>query len=366
MSGTIISFGFQSCNVPARSSLINRSFCATFLLLIDLLTEVIEGKNMAHSQFAFLVNPYSGAGQGEKVARTLMRLLPKHPFPERRPVVLMVNEISSEKLREIVLNSEVVFVIGGDGTVSRLIGHIIEAQAAPIFGLIPIGTSNDLARALGGRLDADYQKEDVLFKTIDRLLASQPRTLDVFRVNDSLFFINYFSIGFDAAIVGDFEKARNRRWFRLFPKARIVNNITYFMMGLKNIGFRLAPPITISIEYKGAEQRLNFRNALRAIIATNLPVYAGGTRINPGGQFDDGIFELTIVESLYQYVVIIATRFISFLRLPRSLRQYQAERARIQIQAPASCQIDGEHRREERLLRSTLEIAHGGRIRILV
>jgi diacylglycerol kinase (ATP) len=325
-----------------------------------------ERKNMAHLRLAFLVNPFSGAGQGEKVARILIRMLPEHPVMGGQSAVFMVNEISPEKLREIVSGSELVFVVGGDGTVSRLIGHIIEAQAAPILGLIPIGTSNDLARALGGRLDANYEKQDVLLKTVERLVSARPVDLDVFQINDSLFFTNYFSIGFDAVIVSDFEKTRNRRWFRLFPKATVVNNIAYFMLGLKNVGFHLVPPVTITIEYEGREQRLIFENTLRAVIATNLPVYAGGTRINPEGQFDDGIFELTVIESLYQYVVIIATRFIPFLRLPRSIRQYRAERAQIHIQAPASCQIDGEHRSDDQLLRSKLEIAYSGRIRILV
>jgi len=321
---------------------------------------------MPQLQFAFLVNPFSGAGQGEKLARMLVRTLQKHPLIGQQPVVFMVNEISPEKLREIILGAQRLFVVGGDGTISRLIGRIIEFQASPIIGLIPVGTSNDLARALGGRLNVDYESEDVLLKTVDRLLTAHPVNLDTFQVNDSLFFINYFSIGFDAMVVGEFEKTRNRRWFRLFPKAKIVNNISYFLLGLKNAGFHLAPSTTISIEYKGKEQRLIFTKELRAVIATNLPVYAGGTRINPDGRIDDGIFELTVIESLFQYVAIIATRFIPFLRLPRSLRQYHAERAQIEIQAKAACQIDGEHRSDEQLLRSKLKIAHSGRIQVIV
>ena len=42
-----------------------------------------------------------------------------------------------------------VFVMGGDGTVNEGISSLAELDYRPTFGFFPLGTVNDLARALG-------------------------------------------------------------------------------------------------------------------------------------------------------------------------------------------------------------------------
>ncbi|RJP17531.1 MAG: hypothetical protein C4520_16335 [Candidatus Abyssobacteria bacterium SURF_5] len=325
------------------------------------------GVEIMQRKYAFIVNPASGAGEGAQIAAMLMRIVKDHPrLGEGEAAVFTVDRLSEDEMISLISESEMLIAVGGDGTVSQLISRMMQSKRTPALGVVPVGTSNDLARALGAPLRADFTDDRVLRATIDRLLSARPILLDILAINGRFFFCNYFSMGFDAIIVSDFAQMRKSRWIRLLPRGRFVNNLIYFLMGVKNAGFRLSPPVVVSIEYSGAEKRLTFDQPVRAVIVTNLPVYAGGTRINPGARLDDGRFEITVVETLFQFIIVILTRFLRFLTLPRGIVQVRAERAEIQLHGPAPCQIDGEAAFDALSADHLLKITRWGSIRIAV
>lgn len=79
-----------------------------------------------------------------------------------------------------------VFVMGGDGTVNEGINGIAEQEYRPKFGFIPLGTVNDLARALNIPLDPEEAIENINFDTLT--------PLDIGKVNDK-YFMNIVGVG---------------------------------------------------------------------------------------------------------------------------------------------------------------------------
>ena len=298
---------------------------------------------MRHPEYLFIVNPLSGAGKGEMIGKLLSSILPEHPvLKEGAGQVLIANALARDALTELLSKVEVVIAVGGDGTVSHLLPHMLGCAPPPAIGMIPLGTSNDLARALGISVRDDYTDERVLRKTIDRILSAKHEKLDVLCVNEKMFFCNYFSIGLDAAIVGDFDNVRKARWVKLLPSGRLTNNFLYFLMGLKNAGFYLEPPIEILCGERGEEHRIRIDTRIRAIIISNLPFYAGGCHICPDARKDDALFEVTIIRKTYHYLMLIATRFLPFLSIPRAATQYRTQKALIRSSFRSPHQIDGE------------------------
>ena len=59
-----------------------------------------------------------------------------------------------------------VFVMGGDGTVSEGISGLAQQEFRPNFGFFPLGTVNDLARALGISLDPETAIEELDFSAL--------------------------------------------------------------------------------------------------------------------------------------------------------------------------------------------------------
>jgi diacylglycerol kinase (ATP) len=55
----------------------------------------------------------------------------------------------AEELGSAASEAEVVVAAGGDGTVSRTVGALRDRLEEVVFGVVPMGTGNDLARTLG-------------------------------------------------------------------------------------------------------------------------------------------------------------------------------------------------------------------------
>jgi diacylglycerol kinase family enzyme len=317
-------------------------------------------------RYIFIVNPASGAGKGEIIAGLLRKLLPAHPrLGGGMAEVVLTGGVDASELSEKLSRADVAVAVGGDGTVSHLLPHLLACERPPAVGLIPLGTSNDLARTLGASMTDKYTSEDVLLAALDRLLSAREEKLDVFRVNDDLLFCNYFSVGFDAAIVRDFDSFRGSRWVKSLPAGRLTNNILYFLVGLKNARFRLPSPIEIECSGDGKSYRVRSNSPCAAIIVSNLPVYAGGARIAPDALKDDGAFEITVVPGLFDYVRLILTRFIPFLGLPRGLGRYRGKEASIRLHSPVPSQVDGERCAETDVPKPSLTISFHASLRVL-
>ena len=100
-----------------------------------------------------MVNPSSGGEQAKEFEQLAIAKL-ESVFDE---VVVL-----HTKSRDAKLYSEAategyhsVFVMGGDGTVNEGISGIAEQEHRPNFGFFPLGTVNDLARALGIPLEPE-------------------------------------------------------------------------------------------------------------------------------------------------------------------------------------------------------------------
>lgn len=298
---------------------------------------------MTDELYLFIVNPSSGAGKGKKIAGLLERLLPEHPrLGQKKAEVILTDRIEDPELSKRLSHADAAIAVGGDGTVSRLAPLLLACERPPALGLIPLGTSNDLARTLGISVSENYANAKTLQRALDLLLDAKKDKLDVFSVNERLLFCNYFSVGFDAAIVRDFDAFRGSGLVRILPAGRLTNNILYFLMGLKNATFHLEPPMEIEYSRDGESGRLKINSPRLAIIASNLPFYAGGCRIGPEARKDDGAFELSVVHNVYEYVGLILTRLIPFMGLPSGIAQYQAREATIRLASPAPSQLDGE------------------------
>lgn len=102
-----------------------------------------------------IVNPSSG-GEKAKEFETLAEEKLKQLFDE---VVVKQTEKGGDAeqfAREAAESHfDSVFVMGGDGTVNEGISGLAEQAYRPKFGFFPLGTVNDLARALNLPMDPE-------------------------------------------------------------------------------------------------------------------------------------------------------------------------------------------------------------------
>ncbi|MBN9178472.1 MAG: diacylglycerol kinase [Microbacterium sp.] len=186
---------------------------------------------------------------------------------------------SSELLRAALdLGIDAVVVAGGDGTVALAI-QILAGGDVPL-GIVPSGTGNDLANALGLRdLDADA--------AADAVIAGTTRTIDLARVTrtdgSTVLYGTVLASGFDSRVN---DRANRMRW----PRGHMRYNIAILIEFLTLRGI----PFDIELELAdGGSERL--RGDLVMATVGNGPSYGGGIPICPDADLEDGLLDVTLV-----------------------------------------------------------------------
>ena len=106
--------------------------------------------------------------------------------------------------------------MGGDGTVNEGISGLAELDYRPTFGFFPLGTVNDLARALGIPLDAE--------EAIQNLDINKVKPLDIGKINDQ-YFMNVVAIGTIPESINNVDSEDKTKW----------GKFAYFISGFKQL-----------------------------------------------------------------------------------------------------------------------------------
>lgn len=114
-------------------------------------------------------------------------------------------------------NFHSVFVMGGDGTVNEAINGLAEEKYIPKFGVFPLGTVNDLARALNISLDP--------IEAIENFDADSLIDLDVGKINE-VYFINVAAIGILPESINDVESEDKTRLGKFAYYISVLKNLT--------------------------------------------------------------------------------------------------------------------------------------------
>ncbi|CAF1050325.1 unnamed protein product [Rotaria sordida] len=210
----------------------------------------LETNDVSSTPVIFFINKLSGGQKGDQVYRTLVHLL------NPRQVFLLENDTTIMQALNIYssLSNIRICICGGDGTVAWILSRLMDAFPPlknPPVSICPLGTGNDMSRALGW----GYRyKPKQLMETLTQISRAHSTPLDRWRIqiealeinrsnNEfvnrrrrfssfmrhpkfirnaeqpfydnhrtpiNTYFFNYISFGLDAAIVVDYYASRTR------------------------------------------------------------------------------------------------------------------------------------------------------------
>lgn len=217
----------------------------------------------------FLVNPYAGRGRAGELAREL---------PQRLDGTLDAEVITTSAPREAIVRAreaaeagaELVVAVGGDGTAHEVVNGLAETNAT--FGLIPYGSGNDLALALGIPNDVDA--------AIEVLRSGRDTRMDLARFNEG-WIANSLGLGFEAQVTIESRKVKWLRGFSIYLWA-----VVRALSGLR------CPHLEVRVD----DRSLDGRRLLLCI--GNGPRVGGGFFLTPDAHNRDGTLDVCLVDGM--------------------------------------------------------------------
>jgi len=143
--------------------------------------------NRSQRDVALLLNPSAGKGHALRWHGELTRRLTDSGCRVRSLVGRNAAESSALAAAAIAAGVEELVLVGGDGLVHQVLPHTVGTSVA--LGVIPVGTGNDLARALS------IPARDPL-AAVDVVIGRHSRLVDVGRAGDT-YFATVLATGFD-------------------------------------------------------------------------------------------------------------------------------------------------------------------------
>src|SRR5262249_17960061 len=221
--------------------------------------------------------------------------------------------------------TKILFVMGGDGTLQTVV-NVPEIREA-VIGILPLGTGNDYAAALG------IPRNPV--QAMRTLLAGRPKRLDLVRMRTANGCERLYCGGGGLGLDAEAARLASERYAWLRGRVRYVAAALH--------AFCTFTPLTVRVEFPDTNRRAIEKRVL-VTAALNTPTYGAGLRLAAKARLDDGLLDLTFVEPLrLPDVAGIALdwTFSGQLRTSRVSTQ-SAARLRFTSDRPCMFQADGE------------------------
>jgi diacylglycerol kinase (ATP) len=236
---------------------------------------------MSLKRVAFIVNPAAASGRGRARWSELKGgFLQDHVHAR----VLFTTHAGDavQLVQEIAPNCDVIVAVGGDGTAFEVAsGLLLSGTTEARFGIVPIGTGNDLARQCGIR---DMAQARIA------LHGGRTKNLDVIRIQCQekvkpviRFGLLYASVG----IVGEVLKRTTPRVKRLFGP-----RLAYYAGAFRAILSYRSPPMRVTCDGQSQQGRFLM------VCASNSEEAGGGMRLAPGALMHDGLLNINVCEAV--------------------------------------------------------------------
>lgn len=227
--------------------------------------------------WALIANPVAGSGRGRRVAEAAAQSLRRAGRPADLRLTRAPGHAAELARQAVQEGCERLVVCGGDGTIREVLPALAHTQIP--LGLLPFGTANDLARALGvpRRLD----------RALQVLLQGRPTALDLGKAGEALF-CTVAAFGFDAEISEAMRQGQIP-----FP-----GTAGYLYATLGHLFRFRAPRVRLEGEFG------IFEGQVLLVATANTRSYGGGMQIAPAADPRDGKLEVCIVRQVPKLTVL--------------------------------------------------------------
>ena len=168
---------------------------------------------------------------------------------------------------------DLVIAAGGDGTVSEVINGLAEQPYRPALGIIPAGTTNDFARAIG--------LPRSILKATEVIAKGKATPIDIGKINDK-YFINIAGGGVLTTLTYEVPSKLKT----------LLGQMAYYMKGLEKL------PSLTPIQMKIQADHYVIEDEIMMFLIANSNSVGGFEKIAPNARLNDGMFDILIIKKM--------------------------------------------------------------------
>ncbi len=236
-----------------------------------------------------------------------------------------------ERLRAWVDRPEgerpLIVAAAGDGTIGGVCGYVAGTDA--VLGIVPLGTSNDIARSF----DIPMRIEDAVHLFTTGKIATADLGRFATEDGEERYFAHAAAMGVDVA----FAKLATKGSWR-----KRLGRLTYIAAGL--IALHDRAPFTCELRLGGPANR-TVKMCLIHLSVIDAPIFGGRLGLRLGGSsVDDRRLDVLAIEDAPLYRLLLTMLPVLFMKRPRvgGVRVYHVRRLHVHVDHPLDVSLDGE------------------------
>lgn len=268
-----------------------------------------------------IYNPTSGREEGKKRLADILQMLDAAGIETTTHATDGEGDATTSAAEAIDRGYDMIIAAGGDGTLNEVINGMAGKPERPPLGIIPLGTTNDFARALG--IPRNWEEACSI------ITRQMTRVIDLGQANDK-YFINIAGGG-----------SLTELTYEVPSKLKtMIGQLAYYMKGLEKMT-RLRPTeLRIELDGHGI-----FHGEFMLFLITNTNSVGGFEKLAPDARIDDGLFDVIMLKkcNLAEFIRV-AGMALRGEHVNDPLIMY-AQTKRVSVTSPDTVQLnlDGEY-----------------------
>ncbi|UOQ84444.1 diacylglycerol kinase [Gracilibacillus salinarum] len=268
-----------------------------------------------------IYNPTSGREAFKKELPEVLRRFEEAGYETSAHSTTCEGDAISAARKAVERQFDLIVAAGGDGTINEVIQGMAEQENRPKLAIIPVGTTNDFARALS------IPRE--ILKAVDVILENRTRKLDIGKVNDH-YFMNIAGAGKLTELTYDVPSKLKT----------MLGQLAYYLKGIELL-LPALKPTKVQIEYDGKW----FDDEIMLFLVSNSNSVGGFEKLAPDAKMDDGYFDLVILRktNLAEFVRIASLATRGAHLDDKHVFYTKANRIKVHTEEKMQLNIDGEY-----------------------
>lgn len=267
-----------------------------------------------------IYNPTSGRELAKKNIAYILDRLEDAGYEASAYATKREEDATKAARKAVKRKFDLVVAAGGDGTINEVISGLAEKEYRPKLGILPLGTTNDFARAIGIPRD--------IVKACDVLCNGHEMPIDIGKVNDR-YFVNIAGGGRLTELTYDVPSKLKT----------MIGQLAYFIKGIEMLPS--IRPIKVKIDYDDR----TFEGDIMLFLVSNSNSVGGFEKLAPDAKLNDGLFDLIILKAanLAEFIRLASMAIRGEHMKDPKVIYAQASRIKIESEEKMQLNIDGEY-----------------------